>query len=129
MPERQLRIFDLQFRSFDRDHSGGLSRSEFQEMYRLAEKTSPKLAEATLKRLDKNHDGFITSAEAGKEWQILSRLDKNRDGRLSRQELLSLPDLSGDRDFDAADPDKDGNVDFAEFSLWLRTQRKIAPNQ
>jgi Ca2+-binding EF-hand superfamily protein len=123
--ERLLRISDFRFRTLDKDHSGSLSRAEFQETTRVPAATAARLADSTLKRLDKNHDGFISAEEAGKEWRALAPLDKNRDGRLGRQELLSLPDISASREFEGADANHDEKIDFAEFTLWMRTLSKV----
>ncbi len=135
--ELRLRIADARFRKFDKEQRGYVTLDELAPVVlspgkghktRKGEKsrTQSPIVQEYLDHYDKNHDGVITAAEAGKDWNVFQVLDTNHDNRLSPEELQRAPQELFRKTFDTIDRNSDGRVDFTEFVLWWRTLPKIS---
>src|SRR5262249_19275626 len=119
--ERALRIADQRFRTLDRANRGYLDQQTFAEdPSPAAQRADAQIPKVMLARFDGNHDGVITSAEAGKAWTGLQELDLNKDGRLTSDELKGAGRMYRVRQFKTMDANHDGKVDFTEYVLWFR---------
>lgn len=93
----------------DANHDGMISRDEF-----LAARA------ARFDRMDRNHDGYLTDADArglpgraARMFPLMLRMaDSDNDGRISREEFNAMPA----RGFDRMDSNGDGMLDRDELA-------------
>lgn len=122
----QLRTDDVMFRRLDTRRRGFLDRGDFERAFGEGNKQGSPARAIVIKRLlarfDRNRNGEIDKTELGPDWTRFSQLDVDRNGSLSVRELERALPILADREFEAVDTNRDGKVDFTEFSLWMRVQ-------
>ena len=82
------------------------------EKIQSAQKKAPDPYVERFKQLDRDHDGFVSSAEWPLEPESFKRVDRNQDGRLSPYELLTPNRLRDYQEEQALrlDIDRDGRL-------------------
>lgn len=103
------------FDEIDADKDGYLSRAEIREWHQATHQGKEKQKDAAPKE----------GMRQGKMKQAADRFkeaDKNSDGKLSREEAKAMPRI--DKNFDAIDADKDGQVTPDEIRAAMKAKAK-----